>query len=86
MNIQDYSEALAIAQSKADLTNEDIDIFFGFGLKDFLPVTVTVRQVARLMRWQAGMGDGSWSASELNSIADFGRKRFIIAHPERYAA
>ena len=86
MNIQDYSEALAIAQSKADLTKEDIDIFAGFGLKVFMPVTVTLRQVARLMRWQAGQFNGEWNAAELNAIAHFGRKRFIIAHPERYAA
>ena len=78
MNVKEFSQALTVAKSKQDLSNEDIDIFGGFGLKDFAPVYCTVQQVARLIRWQAGTFAGGWDGEAMNEVAHFGRKRFII--------
>jgi hypothetical protein len=78
MNKAEMTQALAIAKSDADLMNEDIAIFDGYGLPDFTPVHVTVRQVARIIRWQAQYMNGEWDADEINSIANLGRKRFMI--------
>ena len=78
MNKFEYSAALHIAQSKDDLSIEDTDVFFGLGLGGFVPVHVTLRQVARLMRWQALQLNGQWDGEALNEIAIHGRRNFII--------
>lgn len=79
MNKAEMTQALAIAKNpEIDLTNEDISLFDGYGLSDFTPVHVTVKQVARVIRWQAQYMDGTWDANEINSIANLGRKRFMI--------
>jgi len=49
----DFSRAFQIADSDADLTSESIDHFDGYGLPGFSCVA-TIRQLARLIRWQAG--------------------------------
>jgi hypothetical protein len=78
MNVKEFSAAVAVAKSGVDLSREDIDIFMGFGLRDFAPVYCTVPQVARLIRWQSGTFAGGWDSEMMNEVAHFGRKRFII--------
>ena len=78
MNKNELSQAFDLARSKADLSQENIDIFDGFGLDEFKSVYVTIGQVARLIRWQCGCFDGSWDSHNLQEIAFFGRKRFTI--------
>ena len=82
MTKTELSNAVELATSDVDLGNEtlQIDIFDGFGLPDFKPVTVTTRQLAALIRWQAEyLGGGSGlDAAALNEIATIGRKRFLV--------
>lgn len=74
------SQAVAIAQNKQPLPVEDNDlsIFDGFGLQNFQPVTVTVNQLAALIRWQALRFNGTMDAEALNEIAEAGRKKFMV--------
>lgn len=85
MNAAEYKAAFAIADDTSiDLSGEDISIFDGYGLPDFKPVVATLRQVARLMRWQAlymmtKPGASRWDAEELTSIRNLFRKRVTVA-------
>jgi len=77
----EFSQAYEMADNeKIELNNDNapIDIFDGFGLKDFQPVFVTIKQVARLIRWQCSYIFGGWDMEELNQIGNLGRKRFLI--------
>ena len=80
MTKQQFSQAYQIARSneKIDPGQEPIDVFWGFALKDFVPVYVTLKQVARLIRWQAICMDGSIDSDNLQEIAFFGKKKFLI--------
>lgn len=80
MNKAELKEAVAIAQSDADLSAEaeQCNIFDGCALPDFKPVTVTVRQVAELIRWQAILLNGQIDTEALNELANWGRKRFLV--------
>tara|TARA_Y100000034_G_C6854379_1_gene388016 strand:- start:835 stop:1080 length:246 start_codon:yes stop_codon:yes gene_type:complete len=79
MNKQEMTQALEIAKDQSqNLTDVDTDVMFGYGLPDFKPVHVTTRQVASIIRWQAGRFDGTWDAKEIDDIANLGRKRFMI--------
>ena len=80
MNIAELSKAYEIGRSDEpiDPKKEPIDVFDGFALNDFRPVHVTLKQVARLIRWQAIRWDGSLDSENFQEIADFGRKRFLI--------
>lgn len=52
MNKAEMTQALTIAKNAdIDLTNEDISLFDGYGLNGFVPIHVTVKQVARVIRW-----------------------------------
>ena len=82
MTTPEFKRAFAIATSEADLSNEDIGVFDGFGLRAFKPVVVSLRQLAKLIRWQAlSMGDSRVIADNdnLNEIKVFGKAKFIIA-------
>jgi hypothetical protein len=78
MNAQEFKAAFAIAASNKDLSTVEIDHFFGFGLKDFEPVSTTLDAVAWLMRWQARYMNGGWDQEALDEIRTAGRKKFII--------
>jgi hypothetical protein len=77
MTNEQFKEAVTLAKSDTEI-KDDIDIFDGYGLNDFKPVFVTLRQVARLIRWQCATFAGTWDSKELQSIQRFGRKRFQI--------
>ncbi len=72
------AKAFNVAKSDADVSNEDISIFDGFGLNGFLPVYCTIGQLARLIRWQCQYMNGEWDMEEFQVIAYFGKKRFMI--------
>ena len=81
MTKPEFAKALKIAKdidNQPDLTDTDIDIFSGFGLNGFKPVYVTLRQIARLIRYQALYWSGEWDSEALNEIGNLGKKRFIV--------
>lgn len=78
MTTQEFKEAFKIAESKEDLSQHDIGVFDGFGLQEFETVTVHVKQVARLIRYQAQYMNGGWDADALNEVREFGRRKFIV--------
>lgn len=80
MKKDQLQRAVEIATSDEDLSTEmeQIDIFSGFGLPDFEPVTVTVKQLAALVRWQCSQFNGGIDAQALNEIAELGKKRFQV--------
>ena len=78
MTKQQLSKALELAESEEALSDEDIEHFDGFGLKGFAPVTCTLRQLARLVRWQCVRLDLTVDADALHEIATFGRQRFMV--------
>lgn len=79
MTTAEFKTAFSIANGPADLSAVDLAPFDGFGLPEFKPVTVTLSQVARLIRWQAAQLNGDWNSEMLNEVRDCGRRRFIIA-------
>jgi len=79
MTKQEIQQATSIAMdSKVELSGVDISVFNGFGLPDFKPVRVTIRQIARLIRWQAVMFNGELDADMYNKVADAGRRKFMV--------
>lgn len=58
---------LKVAQDRSvDLSGVDDSILFGCACSDFQPVTVPIRMVAKLLRWQCQCMDGSWDWREYN--------------------
>lgn len=80
MTKTELKQAVEVAKSNADLKSEidNIHIFNGFALSNFNPITVTVEQVAALVRWQCFQFDGGIDAEALNEIATCGKKKFIV--------
>jgi hypothetical protein len=78
MNHPEFKAAVALAKSDVDLSNQEQDHFYGFGLPDFEPVVTTIPQVARLIRWQAQYMNGEWDMEALNEVRECGRRRFLI--------
>lgn len=78
MNKAEFKRAFAVASSDQNLTNVDMGHLFGFGLRDFQPVSTTVEAVARMMRWQAHQMNGGWDEQALDEIRVAGRTRFIV--------
>lgn len=78
MKTTDLDRALAIARSDADLNLADIELFNGFALPDFRPVTCTIEALAVLVRWQCIRFDGSIDGEALQEIATVGRHRFTV--------
>ena len=78
MNKNELQEAFDLAKSDTDLTLHDFDVFFGFGLPDFEPVSCTIQQVARLIRWQCQYLNGQWDMEAFDEIRKHGRKKFLV--------
>jgi len=91
MNKKELKEAVALADElRANGSPIDgIDCFDGYGLKDFGKVYCSLKQVANLIRWQAGQlfwredGDNDrfqdgWDWEQINEIGSIGRTKFII--------
>jgi len=78
MNANEFKAAFAIATSNKDLTDVSFDHLYGYGLKDFEPVSTTLDAIAKVMRWQALYMNGTWDQEELDTIRIVGRKKFIV--------
>lgn len=79
MNKVEFTDALRIAKdSTIDLIDEELGLMNGYGLPNFEPVSVSTRQVARMIRWQALYLNGGWDVEEINSVRQLGRNRFEI--------
>ena len=79
MTFKQQQAAFQIANNfDMDLSDVDVDIFWGCGLNDFKPVYVTLKQVARHMRWQALQMNGEWDSNELNEVNLIGKRKFLI--------
>jgi hypothetical protein len=80
MRKAELSQALEIAKSDTELDEKNASIvpFDGFGLEGFDPVFVTLEQIARLIRWQCFVMDGSIDDNNFQEIAHYGKKRFMV--------
>lgn len=79
MTLAQFRRAWAVAKDKdVDLSHEDLDVFWGFGLSDFTKVTCTIGQVARLIRWQCQELSGNWDMEAADDIRRLGKNRFIV--------
>ena len=82
MTTQEFKAAFKVADdSTVDLSYETMhctEWALGFGGKDFKPVTVTVRQMAGLIRYQAKYLNGQWDTEALSEVRELGRKAFIV--------
>lgn len=78
MTTQEFKEAFKIAESDVDTSHEDLTVFYEFGLSRFQPVTVTLHQVAALIRWQARRFNGGWDNEALNEVRTAGRRKFVV--------
>ena len=79
MTKQEFGKAVEIAHSDENLSQIDDSIFLGCGLPEFEPVTVTIRQVAKFVRWQALQFNGEFDAFALDACANVSRRNFLIA-------
>lgn len=80
MNPLELKLARALAEDTAqDLSDADMDILFGFGLPGFQPVTVSLRSIARCMRWQCLCWDGSWDEHQYNEDLPHYRRNVTVA-------
>jgi hypothetical protein len=86
MNQREFSLAVALAQSDETLPTllgencsvRLVTLFDGFGLASFKPVTVTIRDVAALVRHEAMQMNGELSNEALTEIQNVGRHKFNI--------
>lgn len=79
MTRAEFSKAWTIAQSHEDLSGENYDPAFGYGLPGFKPVGLTLKAVARLLRYQCTyiFGNG-YDAEELEN-----NRRLMTGHSAR---
>lgn len=78
MTKQEFSNALELANSnKHDITNVNV-LFYGFGLKNFEPVTCTLKDIAGLIVYQCKCFNGSLDMEALNEIWKFKRKFIVV--------
>ena len=78
MKRSDLQSAVSLAKTSIDLSAEDISVFDGFGLREFRPVFVTLRQLAALVRWQCFYIGGGMDQDALAEIAEAGRTKFTL--------
>ena len=78
MTKHELCEACDIARSDRDLTNVDISLLDGYGLPGFVPVTVPVEAVARVIRWQCFLFNGGIDSTELNDLAGHFRRKVTV--------
>lgn len=79
MNALQLKLACAIAQdSSIDLSHENDDALFGCALPDFQRVHVSLRTVAKQMRWQCQCLDGSWDWKQYNEDLPSYRNKVTI--------
>ena len=76
MTKQQFKQALELAESgNTDVSN--IDLFYGFGLKDFKTVNCLLKDIAGLINWQARQLNGLLDTEAVSEIFKF-KHRFNI--------
>ena len=79
MKLSQFSQAAKIAADLSiDLSDEDDSILFGCGLPGFKPVYVTLRQVAKFIRWQTLCFNGAIDTNEMQECARIAKKSFLV--------
>ena len=79
MNAVEIKLATEIARDYSiDVSQENYDVMFGFGCSDFTPITVSLRTVARMMRYQCCCMDGSWDYKQYNEDLPASRKNIRV--------
>jgi len=74
----EWAKAYDMAKSDVDLSQFEIDLFYGYGLPDFKPVIVPIQCFARLIRWQCQYLNGNWDCEALNELHKVSRGRITI--------
>lgn len=77
MTKHEFKQAVTIAENE-DLTGVDAEILNGCALPTFEPVYCTLKQVAKLILWQARQFNGQWDSFELDNCATIARRKFQI--------
>jgi hypothetical protein len=70
--------ALEIAKSPISLENVDDSLLFGYGLRDFNPVHVTIEAVAKTIRWDCIMLNGEVDAEALDNLCKNLRRKITV--------
>lgn len=78
MTKDQFNAAVAIAQSKVDLSNVDDTVLDGCGLPGFVPVTVSLEACAKCIRWHAICLNGQIDSEALNEMRNISRKRWLV--------
>lgn len=67
MNALELKLARRMAEDQSiDLSNVDDSVLFGFGCPDFQPVEVSIKAIAKCMRWQCCTFAGGWDEKQWN--------------------
>ena len=86
MTAKEFNAAFKIADNDSiDLSDVDNSVIVGYGLSDFKPVYVTLKMVAKEIRYHAMMMNGKWDSEAIQDVRYHARKAFIIVgeiHPE----
>ena len=78
MTLKQFSQAMKMVESGADLSAFDDEILHGCGLPDFKPVVVPLEVAAKLIGYQARKFNGQWDLEELNYMRKISKKNFLI--------
>lgn len=78
MKSLDFARAASIARSTVDLSHVDDTPIFGCGLPGFVPVFVTVEQVAKFVRYQTAQLNGGIDGEAMAECASIARKAFLV--------
>jgi len=78
MNKKEIVQALAIAKSNEDLSAVDDNVMIGYGLKDFKPIHLTLRQVAKVIRWDCIRFNGELDSEEFDDFCRIAKTKFVI--------
>lgn len=78
MTKNEFSAAVKLAKSNADLSNIDDSHLHGCALSDFQPVYTSLEAVAKLLQWQCRFLNGGWDERECNDLAHIAKRKFLI--------
>ena len=67
MTAAEFKFCVAVAKDRSvDLSGVDDSALYGFGLPDFVPVHVSIKAVAKCLRWQCCTFAGGWDERQFN--------------------
>lgn len=77
MNKIEFKEACTLAIHSNYGTSQNMQIFNGFGLKEYQPIACTLKDMCGLIKWQCLRLNGSVDTEALDEIWS-ARKKFMI--------